>query len=95
MAPTRKCSIACGAFAAARVDVRACPRSHPRFPPPRSDNADAFEKMSDSTDDRVNDGNNYKGLMKASDYKAKREAVVAGNVSDETLVDQKMAAAMA
>ena len=51
--------------------------------------------MSDSTDDRINDGNNYKGLMKASDYKAKREAVVAGNVSDNTIAERKLAAAAA
>ncbi|KAL1529638.1 hypothetical protein AB1Y20_000580 [Prymnesium parvum] len=59
------------------------------------DNAEAFEQMTDNTDDRVNDGNNYRGLMKASEYKAKREAVVAGNVSEETLADRKLAAAAA
>ena len=51
--------------------------------------------MTDSTDDRVNDGNNYKGLMKASDYKAKREAVIHGNVSADTLAERKIAAAAA
>ena len=34
--------------------------------------ADAFEKGVDKTDARVNDGNQYKGLMDPKAYKAKR-----------------------
>ena len=34
--------------------------------------ADNFERMVDKTDDRVNDGNNYRGLMNPKDYVAKR-----------------------
>mmetsp|Transcript_46781 Transcript_46781/g.77476 ORF Transcript_46781/g.77476 Transcript_46781/m.77476 type:complete len:138 (-) Transcript_46781:366-779(-) len=37
--------------------------------------AGAFEHMQDRTDDRVNDGNNYRGLMNVKDYKKKREEV--------------------
>lgn len=57
------------------------------------ENADAFEIMTDNTDDRVNDGNNYRGLMKASEYKAKRDAIVAGNISEDTIAERKLAAA--
>ena len=34
--------------------------------------ADAFEKGVDKTDARINDGNQYKGLMDMKEYKAKR-----------------------
>lgn len=36
------------------------------------DQADNFERMVDKTDDRINDGNNYRGLMNPKDYVAKR-----------------------
>lgn len=48
--------------------------------------------MADNTDDRVNDGNNYRGLMKASEYKARREEVIANNVSAEVEAKRKQAA---
>lgn len=38
--------------------------------------AGAFEHQSDKKDDRVNDGNNYKGLMNAADYKKRRVEVL-------------------
>ena len=37
--------------------------------------AGAFEKMSDQQDERVNDGNHYKGLMSRDDYVRKRTEV--------------------
>ena len=37
--------------------------------------ADSFERMVDKTDDRINDGNNYRGLMNPKDYVAKRAQV--------------------
>ena len=37
--------------------------------------AGAFEHMQDRSDERVNDGNNYKGLMNVQDYKKKRAEV--------------------
>tara|TARA_B110001452_G_scaffold258758_1_gene254337 strand:+ start:448 stop:669 length:222 start_codon:yes stop_codon:yes gene_type:complete len=37
--------------------------------------ADNFERMVDKTDDRINDGNNYRGLMNPKDYVAKRAQV--------------------
>lgn len=40
--------------------------------------ADNFERMVDKTDDRVNDGNNYRGLMNPKDYVAKRAQMAKG-----------------
>mmetsp|Transcript_41680 Transcript_41680/g.109935 ORF Transcript_41680/g.109935 Transcript_41680/m.109935 type:complete len:143 (-) Transcript_41680:291-719(-) len=36
----------------------------------------AFEHRQDFSDEKLNDGNNYKGLMKASDYKKRRIEVL-------------------
>ena len=41
----------------------------------RPSQAGAFEKMSDQQDERVNDGNHYKGLMSRDDYVRKRTEV--------------------
>ena len=38
--------------------------------------AGAFEHQADRSDDKVNDGSNYKGLMQASDYKKRRIEVL-------------------
>ena len=40
--------------------------------------AGSFEAQTNNKDDRVNDGNNYKGLMKADDYKKRRVEVLGG-----------------
>ena len=41
------------------------------------DQVDNFEKkIGQDKDDKVNDGNNYKGMMRAEDYKKRREEVL-------------------
>mmetsp|Transcript_23368 Transcript_23368/g.39913 ORF Transcript_23368/g.39913 Transcript_23368/m.39913 type:complete len:135 (+) Transcript_23368:107-511(+) len=55
------------------------------------DNAGGFEKMTDRKDERLNDGNNYKGLMKASAYREKRAEMA---VDPEELLKQKVTAAI-
>lgn len=42
------------------------------------DNAGSFERMQDTSDIKLNDGNNYKGLMTMDDYKKKRGEVIGG-----------------
>ena len=50
--------------------------------------AGAFEKMSDQQDERVNDGNHYKGLMSRDDYVRKRTEVgERPKTDDEKLAD--------
>ena len=44
--------------------------------------ADAFESQTDRRDDKVNDGNNYKGVMSAADYKKRRLEVLEENDED-------------
>ena len=53
--------------------------------------AGSFETQSDRRDERVNDGNNYKGMMRAEDYKKRREEVLGG----EQLAEQKKAETIA
>ena len=45
----------------------------------------------DRRDERVNDGNNYKGMMRAEDYKKRREEVLGG----KELAEQKKSEAIA
>ena len=40
------------------------------------DNAGGFEAQSNNQDDKVNDGNHYRGLMSVADYKSKRTEVL-------------------
>ena len=55
------------------------------------ENAGSFEAQSDRRDERVNDGNNYKGMMRAEDYKKRREEVLGG----KELAEQKKSEAIA
>ena len=40
------------------------------------ENAGAFEVQANKADERLNDGNNYRGLMSVDDYKAKRTEIL-------------------
>ena len=52
------------------------------------DNAGHFEEVIDAQDARLNDGNNYKGLMNCAAYKQKRAEMA---VEPEVLLQQKVA----
>lgn len=51
--------------------------------------ADNFEVKVDDKDDKVNDGNNYKGMMSAADYKKRRAEVLEG-LDEESRKREKM-----
>ena len=52
----------------------------------------AFEHMTDRTDEKINDGSNYAGLMRPEDYKKKRVEVT---MTEEEVRAKKVAAATA
>ena len=53
------------------------------------DNAGAFEAQQDHKDNKVNDGENYKGMMSVADYRKKRQEVLEG-VDEESKKRAKM-----
>ena len=53
------------------------------------DQADNFEAKTDSKDDKLNDGNNYRGMMSAEDYKKRRAEVLEGQ-DDEARKREKV-----
>ena len=58
------------------------------------ENAGAFEAQSDMKDAKVNDGENYRGMMSAADYRKRRQEVLEGVDDEQRKREKTMNAAM-